>query len=172
MYYPDPLRKENDAEHAFQLALIAWYIVDSNKIPLDQNKIFKLCLAHDLVEVYAGDTPLWGTTGHDDKVAREKEALKIISEKFNEVPDMAKVISEYKERITDEAKFVYALDKLLPFTNQIFTNGRVWKERNAPLEKVLEFHQRQREISPHLTKYFDELLKVIEENKGEYFGKS
>lgn len=45
MYYPDPLRKENDAEHAFQLALIAWYIIDSNKITLDQNKIFKLCLA-------------------------------------------------------------------------------------------------------------------------------
>ena len=46
-------RRENDAEHSYQLAMVAWYIVNSEKLGLNSDLVVKYALIHDLVEVYA-----------------------------------------------------------------------------------------------------------------------
>src|SRR4051812_27182979 len=69
-------REENDAEHSFQLALLSWYIISSKSLPLNMEKAFKYALAHDLVEVYAGDTPASVHKGfaEEQKTKHEREA--------------------------------------------------------------------------------------------------
>lgn len=162
--YPNRERVENDAEHSYQLCLLAWSIIEMDQLPLNISKVFKLCIAHDLVEVYSGDVPLWGKTGHDEKKEREAQALLTIKEKFNEVEDIASSITEYKERTTEEARFVYGLDKLLPFLNQLQTNGVIWKNHKVTKEQVLEKTTVYAEVSPHLKKYFTEAIDYFKEN--------
>jgi putative hydrolase of HD superfamily len=162
--YPNRERVENDAEHSYQLCLFAWAIIEIDKLSLDTSKVFKLCIAHDLVEVYSGDVPLWGKVGHHEKIEREAQALQTIKEKFSETDDIASVIAEYKERMTEEAKFVYGLDKLLPFLNQLQTSGIIWKNHRITKEQVLEKTYTYAEISQHLKKYFIEAIKYFEKN--------
>lgn len=171
MYYPNRIRPENDAEHTFQLALVAWNIIerDNLKSKLDTAKVFKLCLAHDLVEVYSGDVPLWGKTGHEEKVAREKEALGKLRDLLGQDSEIPSAIAEYKERQTNEAKFVYALDKLIPFTNQMYIEGQVWKNHNIKLEPVVEITENFSLVSPHLTEYFQTLIERLKSVPEKYF---
>jgi putative hydrolase of HD superfamily len=162
--YPNRERMENDAEHSYQLCLLAWAIIEMDKLSLDSSKVFKLCIAHDLVEVYSGDVPLWGKNGHDEKIEREAQALQIIKERFNETSEIASVISEYKERTTEEARFVYGLDKLLPLLNQLQTNGIIWKNHHVTKEQVLEKLYTYAKASEYLKKYFDEAIEYFKEN--------
>jgi putative hydrolase of HD superfamily len=166
--YPDG-EKENDAEHAYQLALSAWYIIEKDKLPLNLERVLKLCLAHDLVEMYSGDVPLWGPTGHTEKDAKEYEAIKRMKAEIPEIPNMTSAIEEYKSRSTEEAKFAAGLDKLLPLLNQIETGGVVWKRREVSFDRAMEVLKNQAEISLYLGKYFEEALKELETYKGKYF---
>jgi len=133
MFYPESDRPENDSEHSFQLALVAWHIIEKDELPLNKEKVFKIALAHDLVEIHAGDVPLWGKNGHDEKVENEAKAVKTLEADFPENKDLIQSILEYKGRSNPEARFVHALDKLLPFINQINTEGRIWKKHGITL---------------------------------------
>jgi putative hydrolase of HD superfamily len=169
MFYPNSDRPENDAEHTFQLALVAWHIIEKDNLPLNKEKVFKICLAHDLVEVYSGDVPLWGKEGHDEKIEKEKLAIEKLKEEFSENKELIEAILEYKEKEIEEGKFVNALDKLLPFMNQLNTEGKVWKNHNVTLEQVMEKLEKHSKISTHLTKYFDEGFVFLNENRDKYF---
>ncbi|MGC1176847.1 MAG: HD domain-containing protein, partial [Candidatus Saccharimonadales bacterium] len=60
MWVKDQEEFENDSEHAYQLALTALYIIESDKLALNSFKAMSLALVHDILEVYAGDTPVFG----------------------------------------------------------------------------------------------------------------
>ena len=83
---PERERKENDIEHSYHLAMLAWYIADSNKLTLNKDLLLKYALIHDLVEVYAGDTFLYSKNqyDHDSKKEREEKAQQQIAEEFKE----------------------------------------------------------------------------------------
>ncbi len=169
IYYPGQEKAENDAEHAYQLTLLAWHVMELDGLKLDQAKVFKLCLAHDLVEVHSGDVPLWGKAGHDEKAERELAALNTLKESFGKTPELAEAIAEYKARETDEAKFVYGLDKLIPFLNQLKTEGRIWKAHDVTLDQAVAKLEAQGKASEYLTKYFDEALAHLKANESTYF---
>ncbi|PSO45478.1 MAG: hypothetical protein BRC25_02215 [Parcubacteria group bacterium SW_6_46_9] len=55
-------RRENDWEHGYQMAMLCWYLADSSEeLNLNLKKVIAYALAHDVVEVYAGDTPFHQT---------------------------------------------------------------------------------------------------------------
>lgn len=174
MYYPNSDRVENDAEHTFQIALVAWHIIETKKLSLDQTKVFKLCLAHDLVEIYSGDVPLWGSsqTMYNEKTEREHQALLKLKDKFAPNTEITNAIEEYKVRTTEEAKFVYALDKLIPYTNQIFIEGKVWKNHGIQLQQVIDIHLKHALVSPHLSQYFYDIIELLKKDTEKYFGKA
>ncbi len=165
-------RDENDAEDSFQLAIVAWYIISTHDLKLDINKILKYALVHDLVEVYAGDTPIHQATKemHDNKHAREVAALKRIKKEFPEFPEMVTLIKEYEERKTEETKFVYVLDKLLPDLVMYLDDGHAWKYRGVTLEMVLDKKVKKIAPNPLLKKYFDELIDLMKKDEKKYFG--
>lgn len=164
-------RWENDAEHSYQLAMLAWYIVSSNNLPLDTNKVIQYALAHDLVETYAGDTPLFS----DDKAhaaskhEREQKALERIREEFPDFPDLRSLVAAFEKRIDAESRFVYALDKLQPAIAIYLDNGRTWKERGVTLDMIVEWKKENIAVSPDVEKYFHELVAPLEEKKAELF---
>jgi putative hydrolase of HD superfamily len=84
-YITDKSRQENSAEHSWHFALTALILYEYCGIEgVDINRVIKMALVHDLVEIYAGDTPAYDTDGNVDKDEREKEAADKL---FSFLPD-------------------------------------------------------------------------------------
>lgn len=170
----DSDRLENDMEHSFQLALCGWYVITTDKLSLDVNKVIKYALLHDLVEVYAGDTPAHDPDPeiHASKKQREHDALITLREKFSEFPDMTETIEEYEKRQDEESKFVYALDKVLSSLNIYLSGGRSWKVHNISLAQVIAYKEDKVKVSPAVEEYFNEMKALLEKEKETLFPES
>ncbi|MDP3954828.1 MAG: HD domain-containing protein [bacterium] len=160
-------RFENDAEHSYQLTLVAWYLLEYNKLNLEVNKVILLALTHDLVEAYAGDTYIYAKAEIlARKKEREEEAIKLLRENFPEFSSLHDLIYEYEKRETSESKFVYALDKLLPVLNIYLDNGRTWQKERITLEQLLANKTAKVSLSPEIVPYYEELVSLLKRGKG------
>ncbi|MBX4200149.1 HD domain-containing protein [Candidatus Parcubacteria bacterium] len=163
--FAEDKQQENDIEHSFQLALTAWYLINTDKIKLDVEKALKYALAHDLVEVYAGDTPSAVHRSYEaerhTKKAREEEALKRIKKEFPEFKELHKIIHAYEKREDKESRFVYALDKVMPILNIYLDKGYSWKVNDVKVKDVIAYKKDQIAESPEVKKYFDQLVPLI-----------
>jgi putative hydrolase of HD superfamily len=132
-------RPESDAEHIWHLVTMT-YLMSKFKPELNKSRLIELALAHDMVEVYAGDVNLWDDkkkTKEEKKKAEEEAAKKLFAQLPDE--DNQRLISlwyEYEGRETNEAKFVYALDKLQPFLQRLISGDNGWKEKMVDEEKL------------------------------------
>lgn len=166
-------RLENDSEHSFQLALVTWYIIEKDRLSFDFNKIIKMALSHDLVEIYAGDTYFYTSDQNlkKTKIQREHEALRKISTEFSEFPDLVELISEYEERKSPEARFVYALDKILPVINIYLDDGRTWREiaKEVTLEIIIQMKSEKVAYSPEIEKYWSDIVEILKQNESRLF---
>lgn len=164
-------RKENDAEHSFQLALVGWYIAESDKLLLNTEKIIKYALAHDLVEIYAGDTPVHTDDQEhkDSKHQREIEALEQIKHELPEFPELIEWINRYENREDNEARFVYALDKILPVINIYLDQGHSWHHNKITYQKLLDIKEGKMDFSQDILNYWDLLKELLEKDKNSLF---
>ena len=58
----DGSRRENSGEHSWHIALYAMVLAEHSNRPVDINRVIKMLLLHDLVEIDAGDNPFMVTT--------------------------------------------------------------------------------------------------------------
>jgi len=167
----DQDRWENDMEHSYHLAMLAWYIVDSEKLPLDREKIFRYALAHDLVEVYAGDTYIYSEDASfiESKPERERQAAERLALEFPEIPEMHAAIRGYVSKEDAESRFVYALDKIEPLVKMYLDGGRTWKEKDVTLDMVYDIKKNKVAISPEIQKYFDEFMILLRGEEATLF---
>ena len=161
---------ENDAEHSFQLAMTAWYIISANKLKLDLEKVLEYSLAHDLVETYAGDTPSdvhrTFSKARKTKEEREEKALKRIEKEFSTFKDLHKIIRAYERREDEESKLVYALDKMMPILNIYLEKGYSWKLYNVSIDDVVLYKKDKIAESKVVKKYFDQTVPLLRKLKG------
>lgn len=157
-------RFENDAEHSFQLAFIAWYLIEKENLPLNKEKVFLYAMCHDIVEVYAGDVNFYRTEKEsEEKIIREKEALDKLREEFTHFPALAKMISAYESQGDEESKFVFALDKILPMMNIQLDGGRSWHLHNISLERLHDSKVEKVSADPIVKKYFILIVGALRE---------
>ena len=113
----EPKRFENDAEHSYELAMVAWYLNNCFELGLDTNLLLKYALVHDLVETKTGDFDGFMHSGDKDfekkKLEDEYRGFELLKSEFTDFPEMLQSIEEYEEKLNQEAKFIYALDKLV-----------------------------------------------------------
>jgi putative hydrolase of HD superfamily len=121
IYRPDD-RRENDVEHSYQVTMLGWFLCNRFRLTLSTEKILKYGLVHDLVEVYAGDTPVYNTKNSSNTVetkqAREKIAFLRIKEEFHLDDEFVCAIDNYEKRLDEESVFIYEVDKFVPMFNQ------------------------------------------------------
>ena len=119
-------RKENDAEHSYHLAMMCFIFLEDFPL-LDQEKVIKLALLHDIVEIFAWDTYVYDDKMLSTKKQREIDSLNKLEEILwqEEFEKFKKIIEEYEEKTSNEAKFVSQLDKLQPII-QIYMTW--WKD--------------------------------------------
>jgi putative hydrolase of HD superfamily len=160
---------ENDSEHSFQLALIALYIIEQNRLPLDPFRTMAMAVVHDILEVHSGDTHVFGDqSALSSKQARETAAIAKLKEDWPQLQLMHELIAEYEHKDTAESKFVYALDKLVPMCNNVLDNGRNWKRQQVDMQEVIRIKTGKIDIDNTVNEYYQALLGLMK-NKPELF---
>ena len=163
-------RHENDAEHGYQLALAAWFLIENDTITLDKYRCVGMALVHDIVEVHAGDTFAFASPEVlAAKGIKEKEAVAKLKEQWPTFTSLHELIDEYEACETAEAKFVYALDKLLPMINNYLYEGKAWKKHGLTFERMKSVKVGKVDVSSEVNEYYQELLKLLEQ-KPDFFG--
>jgi putative hydrolase of HD superfamily len=166
---PGMKRYSNLVEHSYQLTILAWYIAEKEKLTLDKDLIIKYAIVHDLPETYAGDTYIFDTEKLSNKKEREEKALKKIASNFPDFKELALFIKKYERKEDKESRFVYALDKLIDPVNIFLDNGKLWKKKNITFEMLKEYKTEKIKIDETVTKYYEELLKILEQEKEKMF---
>lgn len=164
-------RMENNVEHSYKLAMLAWYFISTDNLKLDLGLAIKYSLVHDLVEVYAGDTYTYSTDDEfkNSKKEREAKALKQLEAEFTEFPELIKLIEKYEDKTDPESLFIYALDKIEPIINIYLDGGKTWRNNKITLEMITENKMSKVENCPEVKKYLEQLLELIKQNQEELF---
>ena len=154
-------RKENDAEHSWHLALMAVFLSEYSKEPVDVLQVIKMVLIHDLVEIDAGDTYLYDEAGNGTKAAREQKAADRI---FNILPEdqaeeLFELWREFEERTTPESKFANTLDRIQPVLLNDATEGRAWREHDVSIDQIMSKNEYTSQGSDVLWDYIQEVFE-------------
>lgn len=157
----DSIIYENDTEHSYNLAMTAWYLC--RWFPaLDRDLVIRYALAHDFVEVHAGDTFVYASEAElASKKDREAAALKRIAQEWGDFGELESTISSYEERADNESRFVYALDKIMPIMLVYIHDGYSWKVDNVTAKMLYDKKQNQTKESPEIYPYFLELYELL-----------
>jgi putative hydrolase of HD superfamily len=131
-------RRENDAEHSWHLALMVILLAEHADEPIDVGHTVQLVVVHDLVEIYAGDTPLYDDVGARTQEARERAAADRL---FGLLPaDQAAgfraLWDEFEARETPEARFAKAMDRLEPLLLNWMARGGTWQTPGVTADVV------------------------------------
>jgi putative hydrolase of HD superfamily len=128
---PSVDRRENDAEHSWHLCLMAVVLSQHANEPVDLGRVLTLLTVHDLVEIYAGDTPLH--LADESQHARELEAADQLFPLLPEpqATDLRAAWEEFEAHITAEARFARSLDRLQPLLLEWMHKGQRWQGRET-----------------------------------------
>lgn len=162
-------RPENDVEHSYGLALICWYLAPKIAPELNMEKIFKYALAHDTVEIYAGDTFVFAEAETlKSKSAREDAALEQLYKDWPDFAEMVDYAKGYKEKIDEEAKFVKAVDKILPLlVIELGESSEFWNRHKITLDMERENKVTIR-VSEYVAPYYERVIFWLE-NRGNMY---
>ncbi|MBO4456982.1 MAG: HD domain-containing protein [Butyrivibrio sp.] len=157
-------RNENDAEHAWHMALMAYLLKEYANEPVDISKVMLMCLIHDVVEIDAGDTYAYDAEGLKTQKEREDKAKERI---FSLLPDDQKaeliaLFDEFEAFETPESKYAHAMDNLQPLILNNSNGGEDWRKRGITAEQV---YGRQGKTKLGSEKLYREVVdKLIQEN--------
>ncbi|MDF2461164.1 MAG: Metal dependent phosphohydrolase [Candidatus Saccharibacteria bacterium] len=170
-----PWRHETDVEHSWIVGVLACSMAPHIDPQLELGKISQYASVHDLVEVYAGDTSLFTSSAkhHASKAEREQASLARIRQEHPAFPWIADTIAEYESFASDEAKYVYAVDKYIALMYDLIDEGRTLIKHGVTHERyeiVRTEHRRKAHLDPRVGKYYDEILAIIHEHP-EYFAR-
>lgn len=131
-------RRENDAEHSWHLALMVLLLAEYADEPIDVGHAIKLVIIHDMVEIYAGDSPVFDAAAVVDQVEREIAAAERLFTMLP--PDQAGEIralwDEFEAAQTPEARFCKAMDRLEPMLLNWLNRGGTWDMPGATESRV------------------------------------
>ncbi len=152
---------ENDSEHSYNLAMTTWFLADY--FPgIDKDRAIRLALVHDLVEIHAGDTFVFADEAElSSKKAREMEALQKLEQEWSDFKGLAEHITEYENLASAEAKFVYALDKVMPEVTIYINQGFTWKEKSITIKMLYDKKIAKVSVSPEIKSYYLGLHKLL-----------
>ena len=168
-YLSDASRKENDAEHAWHMAIMAYLLAEYANEEIDVLKTIMMLLIHDLVEIDAGDTYAYDESG---KATQRERELKAADRIFSLLPKeqgqkLRALWDEFEERETAEAKFARTMDNIQPMMLNDASDGLAWREHEVKLSQSLKRNERTAEGSEALWEYAKENFIEPHVRKGD-----
>ena len=156
-------RKENDAEHGWHMALMAYLLAEYAREPIDVGRVMLMCLIHDIVEIDAGDTYAYDTAGLATQKAREEAAKERIYALLpaDQRDALVAIFDEFEAGETAEAKFARAMDNLQPLLLNHSNNGGDWREHDVTAAQV---YKRQSRTEAGSAQLYALTLDILAEN--------
>ena len=156
-------RNENDAEHAWHMAIMAYLLREYSNEPIDITRVMLMCLVHDVEEIDAGDTYAYDTEGKKTQKAREEAAKERL---YSMLPDDQKeelmaIFEEFEAWETPEAKFARAMDNLQPLLLNNSNGGGDWRSHEVSADQV---YGRQIGTKAGSEKLYEVTDNIIREN--------
>lgn len=156
-------RNENDAEHAWHMAIMAYLLREYSNEPIDITRVMLMCLVHDVVEIDAGDTYAYDTEGKKTQKAREEAAKERL---YSMLPDdqkeeLMEIFEEFEAWETPEAKFARAMDNLQPLLLNNSNGGGDWRSHEVSADQV---YGRQIGTKAGSEKLYEVTDNIIREN--------
>ena len=148
-------RHENDAEHSWHIAVMALlfkeYCVEEPSV----ERAIKMCVVHDLIEIYAGDTFAYDTVGNESKADREAAAADKL---FSQLPseqgsEIRSLWEEFDAMETPDAKYAACLDRLQPLLHNTLTEGHTWQHGSTVHSQVESRAAIIKEFMPEVYKW-------------------
>lgn len=156
-------RNENDAEHAWHMAVMAYLLKEYSNEPVDIGKVMLMCLIHDIVEIDAGDTYAYDAENLKTQKAREDAAkeriFSILPEEQKE--ELIKLFDEFEAYETAESKFAHVMDNLQPLILNNSNGGSDWREHGVTAKQV---YGRQSKTKLGSERLYEVTDKLIQEN--------
>lgn len=165
-------RNENDAEHAWHMAMMIYLLKEYANEEIDLAKTMMMALIHDIVEIDAGDTYAYDDQGLATQKEREAQAAKRI---FGLLPEdqkaeMMALFEEFEAYESAEAKFAHAIDNFQPLLLNDSNDGYDWKSHDVSAKRILKRHSLSKLGSNKIGEYSEKLIdeNVVKGNlKGE-----
>lgn len=156
-------RRENDAEHAWHMAIMAYILREYANEEVDIGKVMLMCLIHDIVEIDAGDTYAYDTENLKTQKAREDAAKERI---FSLLPadqkeELIALFDEFEGWETAESKFAHAMDNLQPLILNHSNGGSDWRRHGVNAQQV---YGRQNKTKLGSQKIFEASDRILQEN--------
>ena len=157
------VRRENDAEHAWHMAIMIYLLKDYADEKFDVGRAMMMALIHDIVEIDAGDTYAYDTVNLKTQKEREDKAAKRI---FGILPErqrdeLTALFYEFETGETPEARFARAMDNFQPLLLNDCNNGEDWREHKVTRTQVTNRQKRTELASQDI---FRHTLDIIEKN--------
>lgn len=154
-------RRENDAEHAWHMAIMAYLLQEYSNEKIDITKVMLMCLIHDVVEIDAGDTYAYDKEALKTQKAREDAAKERI---YSLLPEdqkihLQEIFDEFEENKTAEARFAHAMDNFQPLLLNHSNNGSDWREHKVTARQIYERQNKTKEGSEKLFEITDSILQ-------------
>lgn len=158
----DNQRPENSAEHSWHLAIMAMVLIEQSRTrDLDQLKVIKMLLIHDLVEISAGDTFLYDEDKRDQAHMNEKMALDRLEAILpsDQGKELLELWNEFELGESEEARFAKSLDALQPLLNHLITAPENYNPHKIKNKKVMEKKSFIQNDTPKLWPIVEETVK-------------
>ena len=155
-------RRENDAEHSWHMAVMAYLLKEHANEQVDISRVMLMCLIHDIVEIDAGDTYAYDTDSQKSQKEREDRAKDRI---FSLLPEdqkaeLVSLFDEFEANETSEAKFAHAMDNLQPLMLNDSNGGADWRDHGVAAEQVYKRHSKTKLGSEKLYEITDDILQA------------
>ncbi|MCR5267940.1 MAG: HD domain-containing protein [Lachnospiraceae bacterium] len=162
----DKSRRENDAEHSWHIAVMAMLFSEYAKEKPDVGRVVQMCVVHDLVEIYAGDTFAYDVSGNEDKEVREKKAAdKLFAILPPEQGSMIRSLwEEFDAMETADAKYAACMDRIQPFFHNTLTDGHTWVEGGTCRAQVEQRTAVIKEFMPEVYQWIEASIDRAIEN--------
>jgi len=121
-------RVENSAEHSWHLAIACWAFAELLKEDFDLLKLLQLALVHDLGEIDAGDTFLYGSARGSAHIKERQCVQRLASYPGNAISNLVETWEEQEAGNSKEARLLKVIDRLLPFMHNMTSEGRAWRD--------------------------------------------
>ena len=153
-------RRENDAEHAWHMAIMAYLLQEYANQEVDIGRVMILCLIHDIVEIEAGDTYAYDEEAKKTQAERERKAAEHL---FAMLPEdqcrmMHELFDEFEHGDTPEARFARAMDNFQPLLLNDANQGESWMEHDVARSSIDALQKKTADGSKQLYEVLESIL--------------
>lgn len=153
-------RRENDAEHAWHMAVMAYLLKEYSNEDIDIGKTMIMCLIHDIVEIEAGDTYAYDTEGKKSQKEREEKAADHLFALLpkDQSEELRNIFEEFEACNTAESKFARAMDNFQPLLLNHSNGGGDWREHGVTKSMI---ETRQSKTKPGSNKLYEVTEEIL-----------